>query len=222
MEKVPEYTATLYRSGSLFLLAQKAAERSKQDRQESISAIILSVISLEAFINEFEDMLGKHVSEEDPVSLKTLKYFLRDLEEGKASIKLKVQTILYIITQDIPKKGELPYQDFNFLIDLRNHLVHRKAEKFIWDFGNSDKEYDHHKFVKYLSGRKVIKKPKPGQPPSWSQYILCQEVAYWACNTVKAMINEIVSIVPKTTFYEILSFSSQWREKSNKALAADS
>ena len=135
MKKVSEGTATLYSSGSLFLLAQKAAERSKQDRQESIGAIILAAISLEAFINEFEDMLTRYVSEEDPVSLKTLKYFLRDLEEGKASIKLKVQTILYILTQDIPKKGELPYQDFNFLIDLRNHLVHRKAEKFLWDFG---------------------------------------------------------------------------------------
>jgi hypothetical protein len=220
MKKVPRLKGTLYRSGSLFILAQKAAERSKEDRQETITAIILSVISFEAFINEFEDMLGKYVSEEDPVSLKMLKYFLRDLEKERANIKLKVQTILYVLTQDIPKKGKLPYQDFNFLIGLRNHLVHRKPEKFIWDFGDIDKEYNHHRFVKYLSDRKVIKKPKPGQPPSLSRYIECQEVAYWACNTVKAMINEIVSVVPKTTFYEILA--SHWREKPKKALAVDS
>ena len=220
MNKAPEITATLYSSGSLFLLAKKAAERSKKDRQESIVAIILSAICLEAFINEFEDMLSKYISEEDPVSLKTLKHFLRDLEEGKASIKTKVKTVLYILTQDIPKKGELPYQDFSFLIDLRNHLVHRKPEKFNWYFGDTDKEYDHHRFVKYLLGRNVIKKPKPGQLPSWSQYIECQEVAYWACNTVKAMINEIISVIPKTAFHEILKF--QWQEKNNKALAADS
>jgi len=222
MNKVPESTATLYSSGSLFLLAQKAAERSKKDRRESIVAIILSAICLEAFINEFEDMLSRYISEEDPVSLKTLKHFLRDLEEGKASIKTKVKTVLYILTQDIPKKGGLPYQDFSFLIDLRNHLVHRKAEKFVWDLGKPDKEYDHHKFVKYLSSRKVIKTPKPSQPPSWSQYIICQEISYWACDTVKAMVNEIVTVVPKTTFYEILNFQSQWRNESNKALAADS
>jgi hypothetical protein len=216
MEKGPRYTATSYRSGSLLILAQKAAERSKEDRQETINAIILSAISFEAFINEFEDMLAKYVSEEDPVSLKTLKYFLRDLEKERASIKLKVQTILYVLTQDIPKKGKLPYQDFNFLIGLRNHLVHRKPEKFIWDFGDTDKEYNHHRFVKYLSARKVIKKPKPGQPPSLSRYIECQEVAYWACNTVKAMINEIVSVVPKTKFYEYLEF--HWQRKLKRLL----
>jgi len=220
MEKVPGLKVTLYRSGSLLILAQKAAGRSKEDRQETINAIILSAISFEAFINEFEDMLVAYVSEEDPVSLKTIKCFLRDLEEGRASIKLKVQTILYVLKKDIPKKGELPYQDFNFLIDLRNHLVHRKPEKFIWAFGDTDKEYDPHKFIKYLSARNVIKRPKSKQPPTWSQYIECQEVAYWACNTVRAMINEIVSIVPKTTFYEMLA--PQWRERSKKALAVDS
>ena len=216
MEKGPRLKGTLYRSGSLLILAQKAAERSKEDRQETINAIILSAISFEAFINEFEDMLAKYVSEEDPVSLKTLKYFLRDLEKERASIKLKVQTILYVLTKDIPKKGKLPYQDFNFLIGLRNHLVHRKPEKFIWDFGDTDKEYNHHRFVKYLSARKIIKKPKPGQPPSLSRYIECQEVAYWACNTVKAMINEIVSVVPKTKFYEYLEF--HWQRKLKRLL----
>ena len=216
MEKGPRLKGTLYRSGSLLILAQKAAERSKEDSQETINAIILSAISFEAFINEFEDMLAKYVSEEDPVSLKMLKYFLRDLEKERASIKLKVQTILYVLKQDIPKKGKLPYQDFNFLIGLRNHLVHRKPEKFIWDFGDTDKEYNHHRFVKYLSDRKVIKKPKPGQPPSLSRYIECQEVAYWACNTVKAMINEIVSVVPKTKFYEYLEF--HWQRKLKRLL----
>jgi len=161
-------------------------------------------------------MLAKYVSEQDPVSLKTLKFFLRDLKERRASIKLKVLTILYILTQDIPKKGELPYQDFNAQVDLRNHLVHRKPEKFMWDFGDTDKEYNHHRFVEHLSARKVIEKPKPGLPSSLSRYIECQEVAYWACNTVTAMINEIVSVVPKTEFYEYLNF--HWQRKSKRLL----
>lgn len=209
MKTIPKFETTLLKSSPLFLLALKAAERSKIDRRESISAIILSAISFEAFINELEDTLSRYVSDKDPISLKTLKYFLRDLEDGKASIKLKVHSIFYILTQSIPKKGELPYQDFSLLIDLRNYFVHSKPETFIWDVDKTDKGYDHHKLLKKLASRKVIKLPKSGQRQSSSQYILCHEVADWACVTVEKMIKEIVAVIPRTTFDRMLSFLTQ-------------
>ena len=137
-----DYAAAKYVTGSMLLLAEKSCKRSQEDKQESLTAILLSALAFECFINELEDMASRYITSSDADNLQALRDFLVDLEKGDAQIKLKIKTIYYFLTTKRLDMGTLPYQDFNFLTDLRNALVHRKPEKFNWPLSSPDKEYD--------------------------------------------------------------------------------
>ena len=191
----------LHHSGHLIFLARRAYERSISDPSDALSSIMMSAISLECFINEFSGRLQQERFKENPELIRVA-FILKTLEESKATLLAKVEAITFLLTGAEAKKGELPYQDVAFLMQLRNALIHRKPEKVEWDFDKPNKKYEPHKYVQYLINRKVIEAPMPTNPPVWSQYIVSPNVARWAHNTVVEMIHHVTSLIPESLFAE--------------------
>lgn len=109
----------LYSSGQILMLARKSC-----DRTEALSSILLSVVGLECFFNEFHEKLTS-----------------TDIDGPKS------------------------LQDLVFLIQLRNGLIHRKPEKFDYELGHPEREYEPHQYVQYLVSRGVIQGPDSRNPP---------------------------------------------------------
>lgn len=167
---------------------------------DAMASIILSALTLECFVNEYEERLESEFLNQGLSPLITLKDTLNLLEEERASLLTKIDAIHLVLVGSRIDRGKLPFQDVRFLNELRNALVHRRPERFEWDFKNPTKEYKPHKFVMHLIQRGVIEKPHPNSPPSWSQYVLVPETARWAHNTVVTVSKDIISWLPSGNF----------------------
>lgn len=93
---------------------------------EASTAIILSVIAIEAFLNEVSEVIELESTYLDP-NITSLGKALREGERS-LSIEDKVKMIFEHsgIDYDISKS---PIQDFRLLVNLRNSLVHYKVSK---------------------------------------------------------------------------------------------
>lgn len=194
-------------SGHIFMLARKSYERAVEaDKYESLSSILLSAIGLESFINELEHRLQAERFTQEQERLRDLAYTLSALEQRRAGIVQKIDAIRYFLTGEKPDWGAQPYQDLRFLSGLRNELVHRKPESFVFAMDDPDRTYEPHRYVQYLVERGVIDAPHPQSPPQWSAYVVRPETAGWAYNTVVEIISNLVSILPEGNFARISRF----------------
>lgn len=196
----------LLHSGHLLMQSKQAYERSLQKSWEALASIVLSAVSFECFVNECEERLGSEFLNQKLAPLAALKEMLNILEETHASLLTKVDAMHLILVGSRIDRGKLPFQDVRFLFELRNALVHRRPERFEWDFENLDREYEPHKFVKYLTQRGVIQKPNTKNPPVWSQYVIVPETARWAYNTVIVACKDIFAWLPDGNFKTTTGF----------------
>jgi len=196
--------AVLFVADELFQLTRKAYERSKDYPPEAIAAVVLSVISFEAFLNEMVELVsGPQCAKNEPEEVKAFGAILEDLEQQKAQIDVKVQVAYYVFRRRRLDKGRPPYQDFDLLIKIRNALVHKKPEK--WSLPAEEEAFEPHKLVKRLADRKVIPLPPPDAPPELFIPICCPEVAKWAYNVVVEMVRLLIDVVPPSRLKEFLS-----------------
>ena len=203
----------LLHSGHLLMLSKQAYERSLQQSWEAMASIVLSAISFECFVNECEERLESEYLNQRLDQLSTLRDTLNILEEERASLLTKVDAMHLALVGSRIDRGKLPFQDVRFLFELRNAFVHRRPERFEWEFENPDREYEPHKFVRYLTQRGIVQKPNPKNPPSWSQYVLVPETARWAHNTVVVVSKDIVSWFPAGNFKTTTEFMfREWTE----------
>lgn len=203
----------LLHSGHLLMLSKQAYERSLQRSWEAMASIILSAITFECFVNECEARLESEYLHQGLDQLCKLRDMLNLLEEERVSLLTKVDTMRLALVGSRIERGKLPFQDVRFLLELRNALVHRRPERFEWDFENQDREYEPHKFVRHLVQRGIIQKPNPKNPPAWGQYVLVPETARWAHNTVVTVSKDICSWFPAGNFKKIIEVSlREWTE----------
>jgi hypothetical protein len=196
--------AVLFVADELFQMARKACERSRTYPPEAIAAIVLSVISFEALLNEMVELAsGPQYASNEPEEVKAFGAILEDLEQQKAQIDVKVQVAYYIFERQRLDRGGLPYQDFDLLIKIRNALVHKKPEK--WSMATEEEAFEPHRLIKRLADRKVIPLPTPETPPELFIPICRREVAEWAYNVVVEMVNLLIEIVPPSKLKEFLS-----------------
>ena len=186
---------------SILELAQKVLHRCKRrKRQDQVSDIlevyILVAVSLEAFINE---ICLEKIAEAKELGNNTAN--LENTMYGNNGRGLEIQEKW----DRVPKclwgksldKGRLPWQDFDTLINLRNALVHYKAEY-------KDPQY----VPKYLEStmRRVLscQKREP-QPPGflegllkerthWVNKICNLSMGYWALDTGIKMIHQFLGL----------------------------
>jgi hypothetical protein len=108
----------------LLTVARISYERSGRTSADALVAILFSAAAVEAFVNEFPELLfflGRGII---PPEMRALEQLLRVAEDQNASVTLKLQIIAASASGKALDKSRQPYQDYSLLIALRNKLVH--------------------------------------------------------------------------------------------------
>lgn len=196
----------LYHYGRLLGLARKAHERSLSDSSEASVSIMLSVMTLECYVNEFSHRVSRYQESDGLKPLTDLSFMLDVHEKNKNSLLSKIELIHYFLTGFKVDKGSRHFQDLSMLIKLRNALVHRKPESTGGFNADPEAVYGLHPFVKFLVERELIDKPSEKMPPIWSHHINSPVVAAWAHNTVVEAILSTVAMLPDSGTKQIEEF----------------
>ncbi|MBU0598401.1 hypothetical protein KKF61_05455 [Patescibacteria group bacterium] len=185
----------------IFHLAIDACERSKKSPSNAITTIILSIVSLESFINEtIVSALGKgitfkkYISKVYPIGVPQK---LIDIDKIGFNI-LNLGTLKkYKLLFTLLKKRNEPIQnlsDLETLIKLRHTIVHitsdEKTDKNIYHRPNEIEFKEYKKITKNLPKNCLSNKAKL---MPWFNRIHTYEMAHWSCvtafNTIKATYN---------------------------------
>ena len=180
-----------FSSGTFLSLARGAYERGHSNRSESTTAIILSWLAIEAFLNEAVEQATIHSQAvTDPSYKEKVDTMVSVINELRASPGTKVKVMHLILTGRKLDTETALYESFVLLRKIRNALVHKKPEvtQGVWD-----PEAHHAKLVKRLVAIKVIDKPPTGSPV-WEPYVCVPAVAAWAHNTALEIIRLIISL----------------------------
>ena len=111
----------------------------------------------------------------------------------------KYQLALHFCGKDIFKKGKPPYQNAQYVIELRNSLVHYKPESIS---PNSD-----HKLSKKLQGKFLENSlmDKSGNPYFPDKCLGC-ECAIWSWKTMEEFVGTFFNEVGITPNYKKVNF----------------
>ena len=199
----------LYHHGHLLLLAKNAYDRCLDYPYEASVSIMLSVITLECYVNELQCRIDAFLIHESNDTLKDLSFHLNEYEKNRNSLISKLELILYCLKKEKFDRGSRHFQDIRMLINIRNALVHRKPESTSKLGSNAEESYSLHPFTKFLVDRGLIEKPHEKILPVWSQYLNSPKVAAWAYNTVVDSIISTVSMLPESTTKKIEEFTTK-------------
>lgn len=174
-------------SEQFFYMACEAAETAGKDELNDIAhtvtmrccatAVILSVATLEAFLNESLEFWDAPTA-----PLKTL-----DEVVDKASMGDRWELVPYIMLGKTFDKGVEPFQSFKALVQLRNALVHYDPRGLHLHEGPR-------KLEDVLQGKFKSYSQRPPQSEvtfAWQHRVLSSACARWACRTAQWMIQEL-------------------------------
>jgi len=197
------HTGAIYSATDLFKIAKTAYERTddgsperKGDKQDAIVAIVFSAFSLEAFINELMDLADNPILSDTP-TVQSFASLIKEVEKSQGSIKLKYMLTKVVFTDEPFSEGELPYQDFTKLLELRNMLVHYKSkDKFKLDWDGKVKSHSYPKIISKLQSRNILAQVGDNEIKRWTSLISTRATARWACSTACEMVQLVLDIMP--------------------------
>jgi hypothetical protein len=204
----------LYICGDLYQLAVRAYEGTAQaasdrapSQHDALSAIILSVASLEAFIGELgahADALAPHLSGEPLDRAKALGDVLQMIEDEKGQLALKFQIAKFVLTGTPYELGGEPYQAFDALLYVRNSLIHPKpfVTKSIGPGQLADPD---RKFRLRMRSFEILAETSHRVPVPLSRLIQTRAAARWACNTATEMAHSLFNPEPSESVAMSLS-----------------
>jgi len=171
-------------------------------------AIIVSVASLEATINEVfisatdNDNLFKDF---DPTIPKVLaEFWTWNIVERKSSILEKYRCVLAVANKEAFDRGNSPYQDVDDLIQLRNALVHYKPE---WDTDLKNHKKIEDRLEKRLKTR--INPFSHANDAFFPKKCLGHGCAEWSARSSIKFIED---------FYNRMGFPPKWNKKKSARL----
>lgn len=211
-------TNTTFDSPLFHALARDAVDRCDgKGNFDAITAIIMSCTSLEAFLNELAQLACTEAKSDGQIII--LGDFLKKaVMEWKSPLE-KYDIAWEILHGDSINKGQGVRQRLKTLFDLRNGLVHTKAEEtsividpsaqppegFDVDgwLGQIRELYGLPKFVKALQSDGIVEKQH--QDVRWVNRICDKRVAEWAFRLVASAAEQLISPLQlKTDFYQRL------------------
>jgi hypothetical protein len=175
-------------------------------KQDAIVAIIMSVVSLETFINEVAELaahphpVGPRGPYPVPANVANLAFVLEDLVHKRESIKLKFQLAKILLSGESYAKGEQPYQDFALLIELRNAIIHqRPLDVFRFDPDRRGVVTTPPDILEKLRSKDIL---YAETQTTWINQVMTSAAARWACNAAANMVHSITNIVPESSLKE--------------------
>lgn len=175
-------------AGVLFKVAVTAYERTAAvpsersgDQNDALVAILFSAATLEAMAMELALLAERQTHLTPNSTLESLSAILKETEDARGSTRLKFLLAKAILTGATYVKGELPYQDFDTLLALRDSIVHLKPESMANPI----------RVLKGLRAKEICAEKVPNQLTSWLSDIGTRAVARWACNVVANMVDSL-------------------------------
>ena len=184
--------------------ARVAAKLSDADPSRPLDAILYSAIALEAFPNDFADLIevfSEHKPNDFAVELLAVGRILPELEKQRVQPRTKYQILYHLLTTSTFDPSKPPYQDFEFLLNIRNELVHPKCNLVRNEGEKGLVRYDQktRKLISGMIGRGFLLHPNDPCMP-WKMYLDNKKAADWAVETACLMINAILDAVPECPF----------------------
>lgn len=108
--------------------ARLAANAASSKNWHGLDAIIYSALAVEAFVNDFGTM-GALLEAKDRVpAVRIAVKALERAEKKRKPTMDKVAAVARWLSGSKPAKGTAPLQQLSLLLDLRNHIVHSRAD----------------------------------------------------------------------------------------------
>jgi hypothetical protein len=204
-------TTTSFNAGSLFAIARTACERSAENNQDAVVAIVFAALAIEAFLADMIEMAEVQIymgSTSQP--LKNFANLLDELERSHGQLALKVQIAALSLSSETFDKGRPPFQDFSLLIALRNQLVHIKPD--VVEHSPESWVRPERRVSDLLQGlrqRSLISKNLDDSRVTWTVLVSTPNVANWAYSTARQMAQEIVDKIPEPNFKSQMKIALQ-------------
>ncbi len=189
-------------------IAKKEPPERHPSHGEAIFAIVFSAMTLEAFINEAADIAAFPAPSGHPAHHPSVVMFAaiaKELRGSKISVRAKFLLARLVFAGQPYDKGSLPYQDFHLLIGLRNTLVHMEGLDITETTPAGEVIANQPEIIEKLRTRGIL--AEPTLTGLWMERIATLETARWACNTVTAMYQSLVDVIPDEDFKNRLASS---------------
>jgi hypothetical protein len=202
----PQYRSLIqFHARTILLMACRARNRtikSYADRtaagevgvltDDAITAIVMAAAAAEAFINELADNIGlvrQNASDWMPLepTVRAASDAILDVEFYRGSLVEKYLEAAKALKNRFDK-GNLPFQDFERLIALRNAIMHVKPVR-------SNERHSGEAVTDELARRGIGMAATTGQLP-WFDRLMAPEVARWACQSARTVILDLFSKIP--------------------------
>lgn len=201
---------TLEGTRRLYDMAKSAARRCGDVKdtlareKEAVAAIVLSVITLEAFING----IGKYAmddSMEISRELKTLGHLLASDDNDRMPLAKKYECADVLLGGPPGDMGRQPFQDLKLLVGIRNAIIHSGPESVEFEVTGTSRAPVQPKPVQRLIAAKWIGDPLgPGARPLLSN-VAVASVADRAVETVEKVIRHVLGTMPECWIKEMMS-----------------
>lgn len=183
----------------LLATAKRYCKNSKTTPADAVACLIFSFMAVEGLFNDIESIIRDPLFG-DSSNHPLLSRFANVLKifGGKASFISKLE-LFGLCIQDRPiEKGKKPLQDFLFLQDLRNFLVHARPEKVeICEESNPQRD---EKLIDGLRSRGLVENYKGDPVQSLTRMLQTVEVAEWAIQTSTAMFKWFYEVLPEKSY----------------------
>jgi hypothetical protein len=173
---------------------------------ESIAAILMSALAVEAFINELGPLVrsdtGHYTSEHLPEKgvLTDLAVTLDEVETNRGTIALKYHMASKILSGNTFDVSRSPFQDFSRLITLRNLLVHLRPGDTVDENG---KVVPSEKVIRQFQRERLTYSSDPGDKPqgtvSWLNELQTERMATWAYAAACGIVRAVIDMLPVPT-----------------------
>jgi len=210
---------TMYGGFRLYEIARNACRASRREHanfeaEQVMIAIVFAAASVEAYLQEYVDgasTIGREeLSEEKHYEqIKCFVSLARDYERTQQEAIRILKAAEITFCGQPPDQGAKPYQGFDQLMRLRNHVLHLKPEPV--EFENGARVSPVHKLVVGLESVGVI--PQEQDPTETvdrsDSRLFTSRVAQFCCNTATKVVKYAAGIAPDS-----FGQHEQWRAES--------
>jgi len=168
----------------------------------ALTTVLFAALSTEVFINELADMAHSfaRAGMDGSPQLAAFAAAALETEESRKSTRTKYKIAGEMLAQRPFDKGRATYRDLEFLLDLRDCVVHLKPDRLTWI--DSTVFRDAAKIENGLTERRLLQRSE-GVATSLLSDISTAPVAVWALAVASAIIKEVVLDLPPGILSEI-------------------
>lgn len=194
----PNRGAMGFTSSAFYHLSLTACGRAYNERRETIIAVVFAAFALEAFLNELTAwaLLDSEGRPSAPIAKFANQLYGVGVKRRTAARRLRIARKHLGGNKD---EWAHLQRECNLLIDLRNEIVHLKADTHRWNAEDEPYVAPESRLLRELADRKLIDSASRGASP-WLWEVEDPRVGVWAYNTSAKALHYVIQTVPWQAF----------------------